>query len=508
MPKYIGLTIGPIYKTLSLAKKTRELWGSSYIFSYLMKKILSSIKNDLKREIIIPYIDDQILTSNNEAGLIHDRLIFKSEEGDYDKLKDIIANILEEIGSEVHDKDFIFKYFKLYFCEIEENDDYKQINKKLNKYLDNLELQEVFISESKGNPLLNYFTNRLANSFLVKDAFGDKRLNFPTLIEIALSDLMDKQENKDELNKCLNSGSDEDETKLYENFEKRDILYKYHKYIAVVQADGDDLSKAIEGLADNDSFKVLSKALLDFAKNANQLIKDYGGVTVFAGGDDLLFFAPVVNKLVKKNIFVLIKELSELFNESFNTLNIKPTLSIGLSISYYKFPLNEARDAALEQLKKAKKMLNKNSISFSLLKHSGQQFEAVINKNSTIFSKFMDFVKLEDDSIDSKNPGKILSSVAHKIASFEFLLNNLMEDDDLGQKIDNIFENYFNESVHFKLDEKGDKVHKDYLDNVKEMTKLIYFDDSYKTKSEIDEPLKSINLYSLLRANKFIREKI
>ncbi len=42
--KYIALTIGPIYKTLSSAKKTRELWGGSYIFSYIMKQIISEFK--------------------------------------------------------------------------------------------------------------------------------------------------------------------------------------------------------------------------------------------------------------------------------------------------------------------------------------------------------------------------------------------------------------------------------------------------------------------------------
>jgi CRISPR-associated protein Cmr2 len=32
--KYIALTIGPIYKTISKAKKPKELFAGSYVFSY------------------------------------------------------------------------------------------------------------------------------------------------------------------------------------------------------------------------------------------------------------------------------------------------------------------------------------------------------------------------------------------------------------------------------------------------------------------------------------------
>jgi len=35
MMNYLALTIGPIYKTLSNAKKPKELWSGSYVFSYI-----------------------------------------------------------------------------------------------------------------------------------------------------------------------------------------------------------------------------------------------------------------------------------------------------------------------------------------------------------------------------------------------------------------------------------------------------------------------------------------
>ena len=55
MKKYIALTIGPIYKTLANAKKPKELFSSSYIFSYIMREIISKFKD---REFVTPYIKD------------------------------------------------------------------------------------------------------------------------------------------------------------------------------------------------------------------------------------------------------------------------------------------------------------------------------------------------------------------------------------------------------------------------------------------------------------------
>ncbi|MFW2427635.1 type III-B CRISPR-associated protein Cas10/Cmr2, partial [Aliarcobacter butzleri] len=54
--KYIALTIGPIYKTLKNSKKTRELWGGSYIFSYIMKQIILKFED---RDFVTPYIKDK-----------------------------------------------------------------------------------------------------------------------------------------------------------------------------------------------------------------------------------------------------------------------------------------------------------------------------------------------------------------------------------------------------------------------------------------------------------------
>ncbi|MDR2511860.1 MAG: hypothetical protein LBC89_05325, partial [Bacteroidales bacterium] len=36
MNTYTAISIGPIYKTLTMARKPLEIWAASYLFSYLM----------------------------------------------------------------------------------------------------------------------------------------------------------------------------------------------------------------------------------------------------------------------------------------------------------------------------------------------------------------------------------------------------------------------------------------------------------------------------------------
>jgi CRISPR-associated protein Cmr2 len=89
--KYIALTIGPIYKTLKNSKKTRELWGGSYIFSYIMKKIIEKFKD---REFVTPYVDENVFKSGKEVGLFHDRFIFRANEND---TKQSVQKIIDEV---------------------------------------------------------------------------------------------------------------------------------------------------------------------------------------------------------------------------------------------------------------------------------------------------------------------------------------------------------------------------------------------------------------------------
>ena len=75
----------------------------------------------------------------------------------------------------------------------------------------------------------------------------------------------------------------------------------------------------------------------------------FGGMIIYAGGDDLLFLAPVSNGK-GQTVFELCQEIAMLFEgkmkDNFVGFSSCPTVSFGISIQYEKFPLYEALNHA------------------------------------------------------------------------------------------------------------------------------------------------------------------
>ena len=381
---YIALTIGPIYKTLSNAKKPKELFSSSYIFSYIMKNIILEFKD---RKFIIPYVDEKAF-NENKVGLFHDRFIFKSQNGDLEKLQKVIDEVLKNVSQNL---DISFEAVKDYLQinyiqkELEEN---KNPILKLTPYLDT---KELFFQVSQNNDFVSKLRRKK----------GDKD-NFLTLDKNIIDDL-----------KKLSSNN----------------------YYCVVHADGDKMGEVIK---DIENISNISKNLFEYCKNSYQLIQDFGGQTIFAGGDDLLFFAPVVGK-DKSTIFNLCEKISQDFENRFKIA----TLSFGISINFIKFPLYEAVENSRFQLFAKAKNENRNNIAFQVTKHSGQSFDAVIHKgNEKIYKEFLKFVKIISNEKDDTN---FLHSIHHKIDSYKTILETIKNDK---AKLENFFDNYFNKNEH------------------------------------------------------------
>jgi len=490
--KYIGLTIGPIHRTMTRTKATRELWASSYIFSYIMKKMIEKLKDNT--EFIIPYTKDQkIFEQGQEVGLFHDRFIFKAQEGDFEEvgrvkekvLKKLSADITAKINEENQNKvfEFLNKYFQIYYCEVESDGDYNKVNNKVNAYLDSLELQEKFISEAESN-YLRMFLDRVNKSFLIQDAYGENRHRFPCIAEIAAlrwKDFLDwtgidpdKMYKKD--------SNDTDDSDIYTKLKKQneDEFKQYHKYIAIVQADGDSLGATIKELKNDDDFGIFSKKLLEFSQNAHKMIKDYGGTTIFAGGDDLLFFAPVVSK--KSNVFQLVDELAKEFVCHFKEFVQTPTLSTGVSITYYKYPMGEALESAANLLfKKAKdKKMGKNALAYEVQKHSGQRIAGVFNRADADYKEFVNLVFGKGDK-------RMLTSLIHKLAIHGAIIDEIGSDQ---IKLKNYFEHFFNEDEH--------KKHRDIINATENLVNSV-FNNCKRTEKE-----KKENIFSVLRLKKFL----
>ena len=472
---YIALTIGPINKTLANAKKTRELWGGSYIFSYIMKKIIEEFKD---KEFIVPYIKDKsIFDSGKEVGLFHDRFIFEAKNGDDEKLKKTIDEVLNNIVKESKiSKEFLQNYLQINYIykELQEGDNPIL---ELTPYLDTKELFYQ-VANYKENELEKFLKNRLNRSFLIKEAFNEKRVSFPSLPEIALYDLKDT-----DMQEYLKL---DDELSIYEKEPYKSKIKNYHKYIAIVQADGDNMGKVIEKLKTKDDFNNFSEKLFNYCKNSHKKIKEFGGQTIFAGGDDLLFFAPVVSG--DKTIFNLCEEISENFNNEFENYNTtpKPSLSFGISITYYKFPLYEALENARKLLFDKAKSKEKNNIAFKVIKHSGQTFESIIHKgNRDIYDIFL---KISSSIKDGDGVDNFLHSLHHKIDTYKTTLEQISDDKD---RLKNFFDNYFNNDVH--------KQYQEFFEQLVDFIYEIYQDDSIKK----EDKLKLV--YATLRFVKFVK---
>ncbi|KLE02180.1 type III-B CRISPR-associated protein Cas10/Cmr2 [Aliarcobacter butzleri] len=448
--KYIALTIGPIYKTLKNSKKTRELWGGSYIFSYIMKQIMKEFKT---RTFITPYIDESMFESGKEVGLFHDRFIFASLEKDKEELPKIIENVFSKLAENTSlSLDFLKAYFQINFIEIDVKENPII---ETTPFLDSIE-QFHNIGHYKENELVKMLKGN--NSFFTKEAFGEKK-SFPSLPEIALYDL------KEYIN--IKTLLKDDELEIFENKEIKKYLKPYHKYIAIVHADGDNMSEVIK---DTSNLSKTSKSLFEYCTNSHNLIKKFGGQTIFAGGDDLLFFAPVVSN--SKTIFELLDEISQEFNSKFEE---KASLSFGVSITYYKYPLYEALEKSRELLFSKAKQQPKNNIAYEVVKHSGQTFIGIVNKgNKEAYENFLSFVSIEKSLDDN-----FLHSLHHKINLHKKILDTIKTDK---LKLENFFENYFNEAGH--------KEYREFF------TKLI---DYIMIEQNIE------NIYATLRFIKFIK---
>jgi len=523
MPNYIGITIGPIYKTLMKAKKTRELFAASYIFSYIMKCIIKDIAFR-DSTFIIPYFDKSKLNEKFGIGIFPDRMIFETSEGDFEYLQQVIEDILQKISSDLlnHTKgrlkehlsihkaniqekrdfyssvtpknisEYLNNYFKVYFCEIECVGNFKEVNLKLNKYLDTLELQEKYISEETCDYLADFFYY-VNHSFIMKDAFETKQV-FPSIPEIAMH----------ELNLPKSFLKFDDDSKIYDNVESEVKNFKqYHKYIAIICADADSMTETIKNLNENNDFLNLSSVLYEFAKRANEKIKKNGGVTIYAGGDDLFFFAPIVSKNI--SVIQLIDDLKEIFKdlieEKLGERKVKPTLSFGLSISYYKYPMNEALEISNSLLYLAKSMKErwdsepdkkkKNSLAFRVLKHSGKSYEGCFYFKSQEYSELKNIL-CGTNTVNL--PEKTINSLIYKLSLHKTMLINIGSNK---ARLESFFENNFNEEIH-----KDTKL---YINQICDFTYEIMVSKYYNDKNNENNDLRIEYICSVLRLLNFLQ---
>jgi CRISPR-associated protein Cmr2 len=529
--RYIALTIGPILKTLGTARKTRELWEASYLFSFLMKKLVKNLinKNTVKNKFIVPGVEDIENTGYNYgAGLYPDRLIFRAEPGDFEKVKETVRETTEEIADGISEKtgvpqshvlEYLNNYLHIYFLE-NELPEGKNPVLILSPYLDTMDLREKFILKDNVPCLSDFFKSKnKKKDFLFIDAFRDAADNkwykdrFESLIEIASRELraVDKAAYDKILKQHLykEENTEEDESSVVQDLKKHNTIKKhfkiYHKYTVVVKADGDNIGETINEYGKKPGgLSSFSNKLMAFARKAARIIHDYGGTPVYIGGDDLLFFAPVVNRYPFENrkntcscstVFDLVDTLDKEFKDHFPGV----TISYGVSITYHKFPLNEALEQATSLLRNAKRYIDekngekkeKNAIAFKILKHSGRAFGATFYKGPGIYTMFKNI--LTQYSANEKYLNSIVKSLQSNRGIFKELFENVTEDTE--ERIVNFFTNSFDEPIHDD--------YKAYIKDAAILTYTIY----RQSPASWDEDRKFQAVYAVLRTLQFLNQE-
>ncbi len=510
MDKYIAINIGPIISTFEMARKPRELWAASYLFSYLMRCIYEEVKKVNNVTIISP---EKPKETKNKIGIYPDRLFIKGEFSVKEVIKNARNTFCKNTGL---DNRIIEQYFNLMSVTCEESSGSKAIG-TLNQYLDVLELCNYAASCDAAETVRRLIT-KTNNSPLFYLETGDRNVfpyNINTLAEIATSQL--SAINQEEWRRVRDSAREierEAEKKRSEEVGQENVednpmssididedsfynqlsaipdfsnnILSHHKYFCVIQADGDNVGKTVshEKLTD-DNLKKISEALVDFDVKASEKIRTFGGLPLYAGGDDLLFIAPVVGN-DGSNIFNLLEQIeSESFKGVFeavknSNLGITASLSFGISITYYKYPLYEAFESARTLLfDTAKQIPSKKALAWSFRKHSGGLYDASFSLTDSEFKEA--FYEL----IHSTTKKIVVSVVSHKLRQAEDLVRIVMRDYNSNpDRLDALFEKI----LEFQ--------HNSFFNSLKRIMPLLY--------KEVGEDKFISTLYSLLRTAKFI----
>jgi len=135
-------------------------------------------------------------------------------------------------------------------------------------------------------------------------------------------------------------------------------------FYALLMMDGDRMGKLIQ----NKGGERVSKALAAFTKKVGGTVSNHNGVTIYAGGDDVLAMLPLPDALS------CALDLSEIFESAFESeIQSRETISAGLVFSHYHVPLRTVYQEAHDILDDVAKDQNgRGSIAVSVLKNSGK----------------------------------------------------------------------------------------------------------------------------------------
>lgn len=506
---YIGITIGPIYQTMSLTSSPAGLWMASSVFSWIARSLIEALTRPredsrplVPREAFAaPFFtldaagrvsaadpnDPKDVCSDMErkgVGLFHDRIIYRADQSDVnrslhaaaiarDEVTDTLAARLSANTGKTHEevRQWLERYLVIYAAAVAVPEDSSPLT-CIGNYMSGLELEPSFPTREKDNLLLRLMENVTAenaprdhrnaavkSSFLVT-ALGNNGADW-MLYESGSDSIRD-------ISSIARTGGDGGK-------------FKCQDYYAVLKSDGDSMGEMLKTLKTPPEIMRYSRQCLKFCADAAKVLLHYGALPIYAGGDDLLAIMPVLGFNSETgetcDIFSMVERLRTLFNKSFEEAREahggKPTISFGISIQHCKSPIYEALECAGDMLYRAKSGA-KNACAISLRKHSGQQalfYETKMDLHKDEARNYENLCEaIGRQSLLGLNPGtaQMLRSAGYQIARFEPLFKEALrlEEDARRQTLINLFDNLF--------DNVGQASFKSYLEKLRNIVIQVF----------------------------------
>ncbi|CAB5504088.1 CRISPR-associated RAMP Cmr2 [Bathymodiolus thermophilus thioautotrophic gill symbiont] len=137
-------------------------------------------------------------------------------------------------------------------------------------------------------------------------------------------------------------------------------------FYALLLMDGDNLGKLLSNSPEQ--AKTVSNCLADFSQRVDDIVKEHCGVTIYAGGDDVLALVPI------HRVICCAQALNNTYQALFRNPDISvtisaATISAAIIFSHFHNPLTEVMDQARHQLDDiAKDKNDRNSIAMAIMK--------------------------------------------------------------------------------------------------------------------------------------------
>jgi len=191
-------------------------------------------------------------------------------------------------------------------------------------------------------------------------------------------------------------------------------------YYAILKMDGDHMGKLLSGAGSQSEHEDISKALSYFTRDdVKEIVNNrYPGRLVYAGGDDVLAFAPLARNLPKKlkdqpdtikTVVALADQLRQQYRER---MQRDVTASMSIAIAHHYAPLSYVlRVLRLAERQLAKKRYGRNALVVSVIRRSGAQtqvgcrweYKTLVDAQAQpmqLFSRFYDL--FEEDILSPK----------------------------------------------------------------------------------------------------------